>query len=235
MSYQIGTAIIALTMLVWSGAFVRADEEAPRAATPEELFDRFADTTQILKDGVAYYSATGVLLLVQGDEKRAGRWSTTDTGAVCWELKGADTPDCIQYVLFQGLFYSSVDGHIRGRPDLQAGNLLAEAANAKAFAESVQLFTLEQTRELIMGKTAIRSSNGRMYYGADQTLKTNWNGVAKTGTWSIDDQGGVCWHVVGWGEQPCEYYFHGRDGTIWSRFRGLDRVAAEHVAGDQTE
>lgn len=235
MSRLIASVAITLLSTLHGASSLRADDAAPRPATSEELFDRFADTTQILTDGVAYYSGTGVLLLVKGDDKRAGRWAPSDNGAICWEFKNTTAPQCTQYVLFQGLLYSSVDGHIRGRPDLQAGNLLAEAANAKAFADAVQLFTPAQTRDLILGKTAIRSAEGRMFYGADHTLNTNWNGVRKTGTWSIDDRGGVCWHIVGWGLQPCEYYFLGQDGTVWSRFRGLDRIASEHVAGDQTQ
>jgi hypothetical protein len=138
-------------------------------------------------------------------------------------------------VYFQDDVFRSENGHIAGRPDLQAGNLLVEAASAKAFETSVVLFSPEQTRAFLADKTAIRSDVGRMYYSPDQTLKTLWNGVQKTGTWSIDDKGGVCWHVVGWGEQPCEYYFEGHDGTVWSRFRGLDKIAARHVAGNQTE
>lgn len=211
-----------------------ASDGAPRTASSTELIDRFADTTQLLKDGVAYYSATGVLLVVQGENKEAGRWTTRNDGKVCWELKSLAEPDCTSFVVFEDTVYRTENGHIAGRPDLQAGNKLSEELSAKAFAESVVLFSPDQTRAFILGKTAIRSAVGRLYYGHDQTLKTLWNGVAKTGTWSIDDDGGVCWHVVGWGKQPCEYYFKGNDGTVWSRFRGLDKIASRHVEGDQT-
>ncbi|MEM9043704.1 MAG: hypothetical protein AAGC81_03340 [Pseudomonadota bacterium] len=215
-------------------AMGQASDEGPRPALATELVDRFADTTQLFTDGVAYYSATGVLLSVRGGEKRAGQWTTDDAGTLCWVFNGED-PECVTYVLFQGLIYQSVDGHIHGQPDLQAGNMLLEAANAKAFAQSVKLFSPVETRAFLSGKTALRSEVGRMFYAPDQTLRTNWNGVQKTGTWSIDADGGVCWQVVGWGKQPCEYYFEGQDGTVWARFRGIDKIAAEHRDGDLTD
>lgn len=72
-----------------------------------------------------------------------------------------------------------------------------------------------------------------MYYATNQKLFTSWNGVRKVGTWSLDEEGGVCWHIVGWGKQPCEYYFNGPDGSVWSRFRGFDKIAVQHVEGNQ--
>ncbi|MEO0753101.1 MAG: hypothetical protein AAFY25_14995, partial [Pseudomonadota bacterium] len=109
-----------------------------------------------------------------------------------------------------------------------------DRASAQAYAESVDLFTRDQTIALLSGKTALRTASGRMYYAPDFTLRTAWNGVRKTGKWSVDDQGGVCWHVVGWGTHPCEYYYTGTNGDVWSRYRGLDQTAAELVVGDQT-
>ncbi|MEM9844152.1 MAG: hypothetical protein AAF965_05085, partial [Pseudomonadota bacterium] len=135
----------------------------------------------------------------------------------------------------EDVVYRSDGGALAGQPDLTAGNLLAEAASALAYANSAVLFTPEETREFLSDKTSLRSVNGRMYYAPDQTLHTMWNGVRKAGTWSIDADGGVCWEIVGWGKQPCEYYFEGHNGQVWSRFRGLDQVAAEHVDGDQTD
>ena len=82
--------------------------------------------------------------------------------------------------------------------------------------------------------TAMRAPKGRMYYAPDFTLKTVWNGVRKTGRWSVDENGGVCWRVAGWGPTPCEYYFYNNDGRLWARFGRQDSAAPEHVEGDRT-
>ncbi len=205
-----------------------------RPATAVELFDRFSNTTQILDDGVAYYSSAGVLLLVENKKLVSGKWTTDDTGVLCWVRGEPEVRDCGAFVMYDGIVFRFEDGAIRGQPDLQPGNLLAEAASAQAYAESAKLFTPEETVAFLSGKTAKRSAVGRMYYAPDMALKTVWNGVHKTGRWSVDEQGGVCWHVTGWGEQPCEYYYIGQKETVWSRFRGLDKVAPEHVEGDLT-
>ncbi|MEM7075463.1 MAG: hypothetical protein AAGA28_18920 [Pseudomonadota bacterium] len=213
---------------------VTSQESAPRPALAIDLIERFGDTTQTLEDGVAYYSATGVLLVVRNEELTKGRWSARDDGTLCWELDGSE-PDCTRFVMVGDIVHHGEGGLPVGQPDLVSGNLLAEAASAMAYANSAELFTPEETRAFLSGKTALRSAHGRLYYAPDQVLHTVWHGVRKQGTWSIDEHGGVCWHITGWGEQPCEYYFVGHNGTVWSRFRGLDQVAAEHVAGDRTE
>ncbi|MEM1303063.1 MAG: hypothetical protein AAGH17_10790 [Pseudomonadota bacterium] len=220
--------------LVTLPLFAVGQEDVPRAARAVDLIDRFADTTQTLEDGVAYYSPTGVLLVVRNNELTKGRWTAVDEGQLCWELQDTDA-ECSDFVVFENIVYRSEDGALAGQPDLVAGNLLAEAASAMAYANSATLFTRDETRDFLSGKTSLRAAQGRLYYSPDQTLHTVWNGVRKTGTWSIDPDGGVCWHITGWGEQPCEYYFKGHNDMVWSRFRGLDQVAAEHVDGDQTD
>lgn len=210
-----------------------AGQDTPVPATATELFDRFADTTQTLDDGLAYYAASGVLLVVLNGKMTPGKWVGHDDGRMCWALKGADEA-CTQYVIFDDQVFKSENGHIMGKPALEAGNILAERASAQAYADSVDLFSREKTIALLSGKTALRSAIGRMYYAPDFTLHTNWNGVEKTGVWSVDENGGVCWQITGWGTQPCEYYYIGNNGEVWSRFRGLDQMAAELVEGDQT-
>lgn len=208
-------------------------QDTPTPASATELFDRFADTTQTLENGLAYYSASGVLLVVQDGEMTPGRWVSHDDGRLCWALKDA-AETCVSYVTFDNQVFLDANGFLGSTPNLASGNILAEQASAQAYAESVDLFTREQTIELLSGKTALRYGGGRMFYGPDFSLLTNWNGVQKVGTWSVDNQGGVCWHVTGWGTHPCEYYYIGNNGDIWSRYRGLDQTAAELVDGDQT-
>ena len=60
-----------------------------------------------------------------------------------------------------------------------------------------------------------------------------WNGVHQTGNWSIDDEGGVCWHVVAWGEEPCRYYFF-KDGVLMVLYKELSFRASEFVEGNAT-
>ncbi|MEO0772493.1 MAG: hypothetical protein AAFZ04_04850 [Pseudomonadota bacterium] len=208
-------------------------QDIPTPATATDLFDRFADTTQTLEDGLAYYAASGVLLVVRDGKMTPGKWVGHDDGRLCWVLKEQDEA-CTDYVILDKQVFINENGFIGGKPNLEAGNILAERASAQAFAESVDLFTRDQTIALLSDKTALRAGSGRMYYGPDFILRTNWNGVQKVGTWSVNEQGGVCWHVTGWGTHPCEYYFTGQNGDVWSRYRGLDRTAAELVDGDQT-
>ena len=208
-------------------------QDTPRPASATDLFDRFADTTQTLEDGLAYYAASGVLLVVRDGKMTPGKWVGHDDGRLCWALRDTDEI-CETYVAFDNQIFLSKNGFLAGRPDLEAGNILAERASAQAFAESVDLFTPEQTFALLSGKTALRSGSGKMYFAPDFTLHTNWNDVQKVGTWSVDGQGGVCWHIIGWGTHPCEYYYIGKNGDVWSRYRGLDQTAAELVEGDQT-
>lgn len=224
MKYLVATALL---------GFPAMAQDAPTPATATELFDRFADTTQTLEDGLAYYAASGVLLVVKDGKMTPGKWVGHDDGRLCWALKNVEE-SCTEYVRLDNQIFLNQNGFIGGKPNLEAGNILAERASAQAFAESVDLFTRAQTIELLSDKTALLVGSGRMYYGADFTLRTNWNGVQKIGNWSVDDQGGVCWHVTGWGTHPCEYYYNGKNGDVWSRYRGLDRTAAELVEGDQT-
>lgn len=208
-------------------------QDTPTPATATELFDRFADTTQTLEDGLAYYAASGVLLVVRDGKMTPGKWSGRDDGRLCWALKGVEE-SCAAYLAFENQIFLNENGFLGSEPNLEVGNVLADRASAQAFAESVDLYTRDQTIALLSGKTALRGGSGRMYYAPDFTLRTVWNGVQKTGTWSVDAEGGVCWHVVGWGTHPCEYYYTGSNGDVWSRYRGLDQTAAELVAGDQT-
>ncbi|MEM8576166.1 MAG: hypothetical protein AAGF48_16290, partial [Pseudomonadota bacterium] len=113
-----------------------------------DLIDRFGDTTQTLDDGVAYYSSTGVLLVVRDGNLTKGRWTASDNGALCWELESTD-PLCRDYVVFEDNVYRSEGGVMAGQPNLVAGNLLAEAASALAYANSAVLFTPDETRNFL--------------------------------------------------------------------------------------
>ncbi|MEM1278213.1 MAG: hypothetical protein AAGH74_16965 [Pseudomonadota bacterium] len=162
-----------------------------------EMVDRFADTTQTLRDGLAYYSASGTLLVVIKDQLSVGNWTTADGGQLCWVLRDRTEPFCETYARLSGDLHVLRDGGVTQPAELTAGNVLQERANAEALAASVTLLSREETLALVTGHTALRSEVGRMYYAPDFTLKTVWNGVQKSGLWSVDAQGGVCWKIVG--------------------------------------
>lgn len=209
-------------------------QDTPIPANTTQLFDRFADTTQALEDGLAYYGATGVLLVVRDGKMTPGKWTGNDDGSLCWTLKDTEET-CTSYASFDNQIFLFEDGFLAGKPDLEAGNILAERASALAYAENVDLFSRDETIAHLSGNTELRSAKGRMFYAPDFILRTNWNGVQKVGTWSVTEDGGVCWSVTGWGTHPCEYYYIGNNGEVWSRFRGLDRTAAQLLEGDQTQ
>ncbi len=98
---------------------------------------------------------------------------------------------------------------------------------------ALNLFTPEETTRLVSGKTAMLDPKGAVYYAPDFSLTTVWNGVHHEGQWSIDEEGGVCWHVVAWGEEPCRHYFL-QDDILMSVYKGVPRRAVEFVDGDMT-
>ncbi|MEL7206428.1 MAG: hypothetical protein AAGL19_19765, partial [Pseudomonadota bacterium] len=108
-------------------------QDTPTPATATELFDRFADTTQTLEDGLAYYAASGVLLVVRDGKMTPGKWVGHDDGRLCWALKETEE-SCESYVAFDNQIFLSKGGFIAGKPNLEAGNILAERASAQAFA-----------------------------------------------------------------------------------------------------
>ncbi len=220
-----------------------SEANAPEPFTRGELYSFIAGKTQVRADGGAYYADDGKLLVV--DEKgnvQKGSWSTTQDGKLCWHFFDLKNALCEAYFHRDGKNYFQKNGNLDAVPETQDGNTLkykeAVAGNhrkgAKTDNGSHDFFSREQTIALLSGKTSKRAANGRMYYAPDYTLKTVWNGVHKTGTWSVNLSGGVCWHIVGWEKTPCEYYFLKND-RVWAKFRKLESLAAPLVDGDLTD
>ncbi|MDP7518442.1 MAG: hypothetical protein QGI17_15170, partial [Arenicellales bacterium] len=94
-----------------------------------------------------------------------------------------------------------------------------------------KLLTKEQTADLLSGQTVIWGSGQGLFYSPDLTLIKIWNGVRGTGTWSVSDEGAVCWHVPGWGKTPCKsYYYKGEE--LMSIFEGVHSKANKQVEGN---
>ncbi|MEM7565097.1 MAG: DUF995 domain-containing protein, partial [Pseudomonadota bacterium] len=94
------------------------------------------------------------------------------------------------------------------------------------------LYTKEQTMELVSGKTHAWENNNGAYYSPDGKLDTVWDGVKESGKWSVNDEGGLCWHIPSWGSSPCEQFFDDPDGTLMSVYQGKEAVADELREGN---
>jgi len=215
-----------------------------------ELYTYIVGKTQVLEDGGAFYGDDGTLQLKRGDDVFKGTWSTKKTGELCWHIYDLGEIPCETYLNDGGDVVVMRGEETVTTPEIAEGNQLVDASTETVTAaEDVlgtpyvapvlperNMFTREETIAFLSDKTSFRERGGRMYYAPDFTLKTNWNGVLKTGTWRVTDEGAVCWEIVGWGPTPCEQYFYKKEGGIlWARHRGKDVGAAKHVEGDQTE
>ena len=93
------------------------------------------------------------------------------------------------------------------------------------------LLAKEETIDLLSGKTVIWGLGRGLYYSPDFKLMKIWNGVRGTGTWSVSDEGAVCWHVPGWGETPCEVYYYNGD-ELMVILEGTHSKASKHINGN---
>ena len=239
---------LALLSVALAGPHATRAVLASDAASPlksDELYTYIAEKTQILSDARAFYSGKGVLLVLRDGELYVGTWTTGKTGELCWQVDALGDLPCDTYLHEGGGVSVLRDGKIGPAPERQNGMRLksAEAGSEQSLASAGaqislpkrELFNRDQTIAFLSGKTSKRAPQGHIYYAPDFTLKTVWNGVHKTGTWSVDKDGGVSWQVAGWGPTPNEYYFYKKDSdSPWALFRGFETPAAEHVEGDQT-
>ena len=210
------------------------------AFTRPELYAYLSDKTQVWDQGGAYYSAEGKLETLWDGERDEGTWSTTKNGELCWHVKSWGEIPCETYYHNGDVVSIVYKGETSAAPQQHEGNQLDALAAGTApvpvedDSDFVKvLFTKEETTALVSGKTVIWDPNGGAYYAPDGTLKTVWDGERATGTWSVNDEGGVCWQVPGWGTTPCEFYFYKED-VLWAQYKDEDSEASEHVDGDQT-
>jgi len=241
---------VTLFLLMFGTANLAALAVLAQDATPYtrgEMYRYIAGNTQTLSNGSAYYADDGTLQVRIEGKDYTGSWSTNKQGMLCWHVYDLDDIPCDTY-LHDNEGTSVIQGGIQGgvisiAPELKDGNTLQSAttkleqftAKKKFKLPEQNFFTRGETIAFLSGKTSLREAGGRMFYGPDFILTTNWNGITKSGTWNVNDKGGVCWEVTGWGKTPCEYYFYKKaGGLLWARFRDRDTAAAPHIDGDQT-
>ncbi len=230
----IAACILALSV-VQACSHAPLPEEGWVPFTQDELFDYLAGKTQVWDpNGGAYYAEDGKLDTLWDGVREGGRWSVTENGALCWNVSSWGTIECESYfhVGSQVMYrYYGETGAVSERHEgntldiMQAGNVVLDIDR--------DLLGPEETMALVSGMTEFLGTDGAVYYAPDQSLVTIWNGVEHTGTWTIDDEGGVCWKVTAWGQEPCRYYYQADDGLMVFH-NGRDVAAKDFQDGDAT-
>ncbi len=207
------------------------------AFTRGELYSYLSGKTQVWDEGGAYYASNGTLQTLWEGERAEGEWETTKDGELCWYVKSWGETPCEKYYNNGDVISIVYKGETSLAPERIDGNALdslaAGAPPEEATAFEPELFTKTETTALVSGKSVIWEGNGGAYYAPDFTLITKWDGVRERGTWSVTEDGGVCWHITSWGKTPCEYYFL-KDGKLMALYEGEQLEASEHVQGDMT-
>ena len=241
------TGIQTVTAALAQDGYTLREDATP--FTRDELHNYLADKTQVWDpNGGAYYAEDGTLQTLWDGERDSGTWSITKDGELCWHVYSWGEYPCEAY-FHNGDFISYVyEGDTGPAPELQPGNTLdylqedlaTEGYTPPEQAEDMdpdsarELFTPKETISLVVAKTVILEPGGGAYYAPDFTLTAVWNGVHQSGTWSIDDNGGVCWHLAAWGVEPCRYYYYKGD-VLMSLYKGNDWRAEELVEGNITD
>ena len=224
-------------------ATVALAEEDTTPFTRGELYAYLAGNTQVWDpNGGAYYAEDGTLQTLWDGVRDTGTWSTTNDGELCWHVYDWGELPCEAYFHDGDAVIYVYQGDSGPAPEIQEGNTLDYLQAGVEPPESAEdidahfakdLFTPEETAALVTDRTAILDARGAVYYAPDFTLTTAWNGVHHQGRWSVDDEGGVCWHVAAWDVEPCRYYYL-KDGVLMSLYKDLPRRAEEFVDGDMT-
>jgi hypothetical protein len=221
--------------------------EDARAFTPKELHNYLSGKTQVWDpNGGAYYAEDGILQTLWDGERDSGTWSITEDGELCWHVDSWGEYPCEAYFHNGELVSYLYEGDTGPAPELQSGNTLdylqaffdgdvgyvpSEAAEDIDPDFTRNLFTPEEATAFVVGKTVILDPLGGAYYAPNFTLMAVWNGVRQSGTWSVNDDGGVCWHLAAWGVEPCRYYYY-KDDVLMSLYKDKDWRAEELIEGN---
>jgi len=192
-----------------------------------ELYNYFADQTQVRGDGGVYYSDFGTLVALEGGERAEGTWASHDGGKLCRLIEGRED-SCETYYHHGDEVAMEAAGTVTLAPKKMEGDQIELLATGSAR----KLLTKEETIALVSGKTHAWENYNGAYYSPDFKLKTLWDGAKENGKWSVTDEGALCWHVPSWGNGPCESYFMSADGTLMSVYKGKEDVADELREGD---
>jgi len=106
-------------------------------------------------------------------------------------------------------------------------------------SSDARTFTRADMVTYISGKTQVWSQGGG-YHMPDTnidgdwggTLYAKWAGKIETGTWSVTEDGQLCWYVPAWRAKECATYYHDgkmNDGsnTVTAKIKGVYKPAAE--------
>ena len=234
--------IFALASFTLAGCKTAGDTLAEDATpfTRGELYAYVSDMTQITGDGAVFYSAEGTVETLKDGERDSGTFSTYENGSLCRHVKAWGETPCETYY-HNGDVVSIVSGattalagkmhHDNVLEYIEAGTAPPVKTAEEMEPEVVVLFTKEETTAFVSGKTVVWGERQGAYYNPDGTLETIWDGEKVTGTWSVNDEGGVCWHVSGWGTTPCESYYQGTSGLM-AIYQGNKSPADEHQDGN---
>ncbi len=104
-------------------------------------------------------------------------------------------------------------------------------ASSFADAQAAKPFSRYDLYQYISGKTQ-RREDALIFYFDSGKLLARKAGECARGKWSTTEQGGLCWHVSAWGEQPCENYFS--DGALISVVREGKNIPAPQLEDGNT-
>jgi hypothetical protein len=213
-----------------------------KSFTRFELYTYLSEKTQTWEEGSVFYSDAGTLQARWQGQCVKGKWTTQDDGTLCRHVSAWGEDSCETY-------YHNGDGvsmvkNGEALPELQQEEgstidcnalelTLSMANSSESDSEIVKgLFTRAETIEFLSGKTVIWATGQGLYYAPDFKLEKIWNGVPGTGSWSVNEEGAVCWQIPGWGPTPCEFYYL-KGEELMAVFKDKHSVAAEHVDGNR--
>jgi len=236
MKYHLGLAgIFALISLALGGCQTGGGGQATElqeGATPftmGELYNYFAEQTQVHEDGGVYYTGFGTLTLLKDGEKSEGTWASYDDGRLCRMVDDKQVSPCETYYHNGDTVAVEVEGEVSMAPKMMEGDQIELLATGS----SRKMYTRDETIALVSDKTHAWEDYNGAYYAPDFKLYTLWSGEKETGKWSVTEEGALCWHIPSWGNGPCESYFMGDDGTLMSVFKGKEDVADKLLDGNQ--
>tara|TARA_B100000686_G_scaffold294062_1_gene324014 strand:+ start:485 stop:1216 length:732 start_codon:yes stop_codon:yes gene_type:complete len=204
--------------------------------TKDELHAYLSGKTQVWDpNGGAYYAPDGTLDTLWDGAREGGTWSVTSNGALCWHVASWGELECEAYFHVGNDVMYSYYGETGLASERQDGNTLDALAAGTGLVLDIdrEFLTPDEAMNLVSGHTEFFGDDGAIYYASDHTMTTVWNGVRHSGTWSIDDDGGVCWDVPAWGEEPCRQYYEGEEGLMVLH-KGRDFSAEDFSVGDAT-
>lgn len=198
--------------------------------TTGEMYNYFAEQTQVRSNGAIYYTELGTLVSLEDGERFEGTWGSYDGGKLCHHFDDRDDPPCETYYHNGGAVAVVMASSTVMAPKLMEGNQLdlIETGSAR------KLFSTEETTALVSGNTHDWGNGNGAYYDPSGKLFTVWESVKESGKWTVNDTGGLCWHIPSWGRQPCEQYFMGPEGLM-SVYKGKDDVADAVLEGNQLD